>query len=120
MSMALRPFAPNDPNDPRNRNTPNYPETQIPTPGRVVAGSGGMGRPAFQSDMTQSNEARGLGMKGVGLSLDAAQGNAPSRAEILARRMGDDSVDASLATSAGTRGGPMAQASAMRAPCESW
>lgn len=71
-------------------------------------------RGAFQTDFSQANEARGQQMGALGLSRDAAMGNAPSRAEKLAQRMGDNSVSATMAAAAGARGGPAGQAAALR------
>lgn len=68
----------------------------------------------FNGEMGQSQGARGAQTDALSLQRDAAMGNAPSKAEILGRQIGNDSVAAAQSVAAGARGGPMAQASALQ------
>lgn len=72
-------------------------------------------RPAHQADYSDYSYGMGHGQGALGLMQSAAQGNAPSQAEILGGRMINDSLAASHSMAASARGGPMAQASAMQA-----
>lgn len=58
--------------------------------------------------------ARGQQSQALGLQMDAARGNAPSRAELLGRGLIDQSLQSQLAGAASARGGPLAQMSAQR------
>jgi hypothetical protein len=72
-------------------------------------------RGAYQNDYGLSHENRGAQGEAMGLMRGAANGSQPSRAELLGRRMIDDSVDAGMATAASSRGGALGAASAMQA-----
>jgi len=72
------------------------------------------GQGAYQQHFGRANEARGQQMGALALTRDAAMGKAPSQAEILGHSMVNDSLNAQLAGAASARGGPAAQAAAMR------
>ncbi len=81
-----------------------------------------------QIDRTQSNESRGFQMGSLAnldaatkgqtedmrLLTGAAQGNAPSRAEVLGQQMSDRALRAQTSAAGSVRGGPGAQAAAFR------
>lgn len=71
-------------------------------------------RPAYQTDLTQSNETRGRQMGAADLLEGAARGNAPSAAEIAGKSAMDQALAGQVAAAGSARGGAMAQASAMR------
>lgn len=77
-------------------------------------GAEAAGRTAYAQDWKYDNAARGQQQTATSLALNAAQGNAPSQAQILGRQMAHDSINSQMSMAAGARGGPLAQMSAMR------
>lgn len=67
------------------------------------------------ADRQRAEAARYDQQDAMGMARAAAQGTAPSRAELLGQRMVGDSLDAQMAAAASARGGPLAQAGAMNA-----
>jgi hypothetical protein len=77
-------------------------------------GDAAAGRTAYQTDFTQSNESRGDQVGALGLLRNAAEGNAPSRAEIAGNAAMDRSLQNTLAVAGSARGGAANQAAATR------
>ena len=78
-------------------------------------------RQAYQPDYQYAAQSRQMAGQSrdqqgqaLALQMDAARGNAPSRAEILGRQNIDQGLQAQMAGAASARGGPLAQAAAMR------
>ncbi len=65
-------------------------------------------------DRALAGQARGQQWQALGLQAQAAQGNAPSRAEILGRGLIGQSLNTQLAGASSARGGPLAQMAAQR------
>lgn len=65
-------------------------------------------------DRALAGQARGQQWQALGLQAQAAQGNAPSRAEILGRSMLNQGLNNQLAAASSARGGPLAQMAAQR------
>lgn len=74
----------------------------------------GMGGQPVGIDTTQSSQTRGAQMGALGLMQTAAQGSAPSQAEILSRKANEDAMAGQMSMAASVKGGPAAQAAAMR------
>jgi hypothetical protein len=72
-------------------------------------------RGAYQSDFTQSNQARGHQEGGLGLLQGAAAGTAPSQAAIEARLAGERARAGNVSMAGSVKGGPGARVAAMRA-----
>ncbi len=77
-------------------------------------GDAAAGRTAYQTDFTQSNQSRADQVGALGLLRNAAEGNAPSRAEIAGNAAMDKSLQNTLAVAGSARGGAANQAAAMR------
>lgn len=67
-----------------------------------------------QPSFDQAQDMRAQQMGALGLQRDAATGNAPSQAEMLAHKQIQDSIASQMSMAASARGGPAAQAAAMR------
>lgn len=66
------------------------------------------------TDLGQAQQSREQQQQALGLQQQAAQGTAPSRAEMLGRSMIDQSLKAQVAGAGSARGGPLAQMAAQR------
>lgn len=77
-------------------------------------GADAYGRTAPTIDRTQADQARGWGAEAIGMMRQRALGQGPSAAEIAGRRMIDDQNAMTMGQAASARGGPGAQALAMR------
>lgn len=81
----------------------------------------GMGAEGVNVDRSEINESRDFAFRSrneqsdaLGLTRDAAQGRAPSQAELLGRSMNEQALAGQMSAAASARGGALAQASAMR------
>lgn len=109
-------------NDPGGYRTMKRPAQSVEDVQRYQGmGAAAAQRGAYQLDYAAANRdrsnaefARDAQVDATSLQRQAAYGQAPSRAEILGRQMAGQSLDAQMAGAASARGGPLAQAAAMR------